>query len=115
ASGTLSSLGQHAASVQQAFSRHIGLPLTEAPWHNVRDRFGEMVSTLGLIAATNERICLNTGLLSATEIGEVREARTGGQVGSSTAAQKSNPINGERAIANFHMVRGLVPVMQGIM
>src|SRR5690606_31717899 len=34
---------------------------------------------------------------------------------SSTMPQKRNPINGERAIANCHMVRGLVPVMQGLM
>ena len=29
--------------------------------------------------------------------------------------QKRNPINGERAVANCHLVRGLVPVMQGLM
>ncbi|SMF22214.1 3-carboxy-cis,cis-muconate cycloisomerase [Xaviernesmea oryzae] len=115
AAGTFASLGEYAETVQQAFSRRVGLPLPSAPWYNVRDRFGEMVSTLGMIAATFERICLDTGLLSATEIGEVSEPQTKTQVGSSTMPQKVNPINGERAIANFHMVRGLVPVMQGIM
>ena len=68
-----------------------------------------------MIAATYERICNETGRLSSTEIGEVWEAQTKTQVGSSAMPQKRNPINGERAVANCHLVRGLVPVMQGLM
>ena len=115
AGGTFASLGQYGPAVHAAFSRRIGLPLAPAPWYNVRDQFGELVSTFGLIAATMERICSVTGRLASTEIAEVSEPQTKTQVGSSTMPQKINPINGERAIANFRLVRGLVPVMQGAM
>ena len=113
--GTFAALGRHAPAVQAAFSRRIGLRLPDAPWYNVRDNFAEMISTLGMIAATVERICNETGRLSSTEIGEVSEPQTRTQVGSSAMPQKRNPINGERAVANCHLVRGLVPVMQGLM
>jgi 3-carboxy-cis,cis-muconate cycloisomerase len=45
----------------------------------------------------------------------VWEPQTRTQVGSSAMPQKRNPINGERAVANCHLVRGLVPVMQSLM
>jgi 3-carboxy-cis,cis-muconate cycloisomerase len=113
--GTFASLDKQGPAVQAAFSKRIGLRLPDAPWYNMRDNFAELVSTLGMIAATVERICNETGRLSSTEIGEVWEPQTKTQVGSSAMPQKRNPINGERAVANCHMVRGLVPVMQGLM
>ncbi len=113
--GTFASLGERAPKVQAAFEKRIGLRAPDAPWYNMRDNVAELVSALGMIAATYERICNETGRLSSTEIGEVWEAQTKTQVGSSAMPQKRNPINGERAVANCHLVRGLVPVMQGLM
>lgn len=113
--GTFASLGEHAPAVQAAFQKRLGLPLAAAPWYNIRDNFAEMVAILGMIAATYERICNETGRLSSTEVGEVWEPQTKTQVGSSAMPQKRNPINGERAVANCHLVRGFVPVMQGLM
>jgi 3-carboxy-cis,cis-muconate cycloisomerase len=115
AGGTMAAMGEHAASVQEAFSRRIGLPQVSVPWFNQRDRFAELVSSVGILAATVERICTEIARLSLTEISEVAEPRTSVQVGSSTMPQKHNPINSERAAATCKMVRGLVPVMQGLM
>ena len=113
--GTLASMGKHAAAVQEHLSRRLNLRKSDVPWYNLRDQFGEMISNLGLLAATIERICLEVGRLSATEIGEMSEPQTKTQVGSSTMPQKRNPINGERAAATCKLVRGLVPVMQECM
>jgi 3-carboxy-cis,cis-muconate cycloisomerase len=113
--GTLASMGPHALAVQEHLSRRLGLRKSNVPWYNLRDQFGEMISNLGLLAATIERICLEVGRLSSTEIGEMWEPQTKTQVGSSTMPQKRNPINGERAAATCKLVRGLVPVMQECM
>lgn len=115
AGGTMAALGEHGAAVQVAFSRHVGLPQASAPWFNQRDRFAAVVSDVGILAATIERIDTEIARLSLTEIQEVAEPRTKVQVGSSTMPQKHNPINSERAAATCKMVRGLVPVMQGLM
>jgi 3-carboxy-cis,cis-muconate cycloisomerase len=115
AGGTMAALGEHGKAVQQAFAKRVGLPLASAPWFNQRDRFAELVSDIGILAATVERIDLEIARLSLTEIQEVAEPRTKVQVGSSTMPQKHNPINSERAAATCKMVRGLVPVMQGLM
>jgi adenylosuccinate lyase len=115
AGGTLASLGEYAMPVQAAFARRIGLPLADAPWFNQRDRLAELISCVGILAATIERICTEIARLSLTEISEVAEPRTSMQVGSSTMPQKHNPINSERAASSCKMVRGLVPVMQGLM
>ncbi len=115
AAGTFASLGSYAKDVQAIASRRLGLPLPSAPWYVVRDRFGELVSALGMLAATIERINIEIGSLSGTEIGELAEPLTNVQVGSSTMPQKRNPINSERAAAGCKIVRGLVPVMQGLM
>jgi 3-carboxy-cis,cis-muconate cycloisomerase len=113
--GTLASLGKDAAAVQHAFAARLGLRLPNAPWYTLRDRTAAMVSDLGLLAATIERINMEIGRLSATEIGEVSEGQTAHQVGSSTMPQKINPINSERVAATCKLIRGLVPVMQGAM
>jgi 3-carboxy-cis,cis-muconate cycloisomerase len=115
AGGTMAALGEHGAAVQRAFAEHVGLPLASAPWFNQRDRFAELVSDIGILAATVERINTEIARLSLTEISEVAEPRTNVQVGSSTMPQKHNPINSERAAATCKMIRGLVPVMQGLM
>jgi 3-carboxy-cis,cis-muconate cycloisomerase len=115
AGGTMAALGDAAEAVLDAFSRRIGLPVADAPWFNVRDRIADLVSCVGILAGTVERIATEITRLSATEIQEVLEPRKPDQVGSSTMPQKHNPINSERAGAGCRMVRGLVPVMQGLM
>jgi 3-carboxy-cis,cis-muconate cycloisomerase len=115
AGGTLASLGDQAEAVLDAFCGRIGLAKPDAAWHGSRDRLAELVSALGMLAAMLEKICLEVGRLSSAEIGELHEPRNKGQVGSSTMPQKHNPILCERSAAGCRLVRGFVPVMQGLM
>lgn len=115
AGGTLASFGDKAPEVLTAFARRIGLAAPDAAWHATRDRFAELISVLGMVAAMLEKICLEVGRLSSAEINELHEPRNKGQVGSSTMPQKHNPILCERSAAGCRMVRGLVPVMQSLM
>lgn len=113
--GTLASLGEHWRTVQDGYCRRLGLARPTAPWFASRDRGAELVSVLGMVAATVERIVLTVGRLSATEIRELGEPLKPGQVGSSTMPQKRNPIFCERTAALCKLVRGLVPVAQEAM
>jgi len=115
AAGTLAALGEHAAAIQKGVAERLGLAVPPAPWSSLRDGLAELVSNIGLLAATIERIDTELGRLSSTEIAEIAEPRTATQVGSSAMPQKRNPINTERAAANCKIVRGLVPVMQSLM
>jgi 3-carboxy-cis,cis-muconate cycloisomerase len=113
--GTLASLGAKAADVQIAFARRLKLQLPDAPWYTLRDRSAELISNIGLLAATMERINSEIGRLSGTEIGELSEPQTKTQVGSSTMPQKVNPIVTERVAATCKIIRGMVPIMQSLM
>jgi 3-carboxy-cis,cis-muconate cycloisomerase len=113
--GTLASLGEKAADVQIAFARRLNLSLPDAPWYTLRDRSAELISNIGMLAATMERINSEIGRLSGTEIGELSEPQTKTQVGSSTMPQKVNPIVTERVAATCKIIRGMVPIMQSLM
>ncbi len=113
--GTLASLGKDAAAVQIAFGRRLSLNLPDAPWYTLRDRSAALISDIGLLAATIERITSEIGRLSSSEIGELSEPQTRTQVGSSTMPQKVNPIVTERIAATCKIIRGLVPIMQSLM
>ncbi|TKT69800.1 adenylosuccinate lyase [Aquamicrobium sp. LC103] len=115
AGGTLASLGADGLRVRAAFCKRLGLAEPDIAWHGSRDRLTELVSTIGMIAATLEKICLEVGRLSGNDIGELHEPRRKRQVGSSTMPQKHNPILCERSVAGCRIVRGMVPVMQGLM
>jgi 3-carboxy-cis,cis-muconate cycloisomerase len=115
AAGTLASLGDDAPAVRAAFARRLGLGPSPTPWHTARDGFAELVSTLGLLAATMEKIAHAMIRLQSTELAEAGEPAAPGHVGSSTMPQKRNPMISEYVAACCKLVRGLTPVMQGAM
>jgi 3-carboxy-cis,cis-muconate cycloisomerase len=115
AAGTLASLGEAAPAVRAAFARRLGLAPPTTPWHVARDGFAELVSTLGILAATMEKIARAVIRLQSTELAEAGEPAVPGHVGSSTMPQKRNPMVSEYIAAGCKLVRGLVPVMQGAM
>jgi 3-carboxy-cis,cis-muconate cycloisomerase len=113
--GTLASLGADAAAVRESFCRRLSLSAPTTPWHVARDSFAELVSVLGILAGTMEKIALEVIRLQSTEVGEVAEPAAEAHVGSSTMPQKRNPMTCEYVAATCKLVRGLVPAMQAAM
>jgi adenylosuccinate lyase len=105
--GTGASFGAHAEAVEAGVMKRLELTADEAPTQIVgRDRIAEFTNWLALVAGTAERLSTEVRNLQRTEISEVAEpfdeAR---QVGSSTMAQKRNPIVSENVTSLARLVR----------
>jgi adenylosuccinate lyase len=105
--GTGAGFGAEAASVEDDVMRRLGLTADEAPTQIVgRDRIAELGTFLALVAGTAERLATEVRNLQRTEIAEVAEpfdeAR---QVGSSTMAQKRNPMASENVTSLARVIR----------
>jgi adenylosuccinate lyase len=105
--GTGAGFGEKAAEVEEAAMRRLELVPDEAPTQIVgRDRLAELTNFLALLASTAERLATEVRNLQRTEIAEVSEpfdeAR---QVGSSTMAQKRNPMQSENITSLARLVR----------
>ena len=71
-----------------------------------RDRYAEYFTTIGVIAGSIERLCVELRHLQRTEIGEVAEGFTKGQKGSSAMPHKKNPISAENISGLCRILRG---------
>jgi adenylosuccinate lyase len=81
----------------------------------MRDGIGEWVSTLAITATVCEAVALEIRHGQRTEVGELAEAFTAGQKGSSAMPHKRNPVRSERVSGLARIVRALVvPVVEGI-
>jgi adenylosuccinate lyase len=107
--GTGAGFGERAADVEEAAMRRLELGTDEAPTQLVgRDRLAEFTNFLALVAATAERLSTEVRNLQRTEIGEVAEPFDEvSQVGSSTMAQKRNPMQSENVTSLARLVRAL--------
>jgi adenylosuccinate lyase len=107
AMGTGAGFGERAAEVEEGVMRRLGIAADEAPTQIVgRDRIAEFTNWLALVAATAERLSTEVRNLQRTEIGEVAEPfDESRQVGSSTMAQKRNPILSENVSSLARLVR----------
>ncbi len=115
--GTAAGFGPHAAAVEDGVMRRLELTADEAPTQLVgRDRIAEFTNWLALTATSAERLATEVRNLQRTEIAEVfepfDEAR---QVGSSTMAQKRNPIVSENISSLARLVRAFaLPPMENM-
>jgi adenylosuccinate lyase len=109
--GTGAGFGDSFFQVQELVMKDLGLEVEEAATQIVcRDRYAELASFLALIATACERYATEVRNLQRTEIGEVMEAfDEKKQVGSSTMAQKRNPMLSENLCGLARVVRGFVP------
>ncbi len=70
-----------------------------------RDRHGEVLSALALLASTLEKFAVEIRHLQRTEVQEVEEPFTAGQKGSSSMPHKKNPVRCERISGLARIVR----------
>ncbi len=107
--GTGAALGEHALKIQRLVMADLGVGVEEAASQIVgRDRYAEFVAILANLAASLEKFCTEVRNLQRNEIGEAAEAFEAGQVGSSTLAQKENPVTSENVCSLARVVRGFV-------
>src|SRR6266480_4230103 len=108
--GTGAAFGAQALDIQTSAMTDLGIGFEEAATQVVgRDRHAEFIGILANLAASLEKFCTEVRNLQRTEIGEVAEAfEAKSQVGSSTMAQKENPVASE-------IVRSLVaPALENV-
>jgi adenylosuccinate lyase len=105
--GTGAGFGVHAEAIERDVMFELELRADEAPTQIVgRDRLAEFTCLLAMIAGTAERLATEVRNLQRTEIGEVAEAfDESKQVGSSTMAQKRNPMLSENVTSLARIVR----------
>lgn len=109
--GTGAGLGPKALEVQERVARELGLAMEEGPTQIVqRDRLNELLGHVANLAASLEKFATEVRNLQRNEIAEVQEGfDVERQVGSSTMAQKRNPVESENVSGLARVVRGLVP------
>ena len=115
--GTGAAFGPQALDIQAAVMSDLGVGVEEAATQVVgRDRHAEFIGILANLAASLEKFCTEVRNLQRTEIHEVAEAfEERGQVGSSTMAQKENPVASENVCSLSRIVRSLVtPALENV-
>lgn len=108
--GTGAALGKNFFKLQTAVMADLGLTYEPAATQVVgRDRYTELICLLANIATSLERYGTEVRNLQRSEIAEVSEAfNAAKQVGSSTMAQKRNPIMSENICGLARILRGFV-------
>jgi adenylosuccinate lyase len=108
--GTGAGFGEKFFQIQDLVMRDLGLGHEEAATQLVnRDRYAELVFVLSLISTSCERYATEVRNLQRSEIGEVAEAFDAKkQVGSSTMAQKKNPMLSENISGLARVVRSYI-------
>jgi 3-carboxy-cis,cis-muconate cycloisomerase len=107
--GTLDGLGPE---VLARFATSLGLDEPALPWHTERTRIAELAGALGMAAGAVAKAAGDVVLLAQTEVGEVREAASGG---SSSMPHKRNPIAAISARACARQAPGLVSTLLAAM
>ncbi len=115
--GTGAAFGPKALEIQDAVMADLGLTADEASTQVVgRDRHAEFIAILANVASSLEKFATEVRNLQRTEIGEAAEAfEEKKQVGSSTMAQKENPVNAENVTSLARIVRSLaIPAYENV-
>ena len=73
-----------------------------------RDRYAEVISSIGMLASSYDRIAINLRGYQRSEVGEIHESFSSEQKGSSAMPHKKNPITSERISGISRILRGYV-------
>jgi len=104
--GTQAALGKHAIRIQELVMRDLRLNAPLASNQVLqRDRLGEFMLLMALIAESLNKFATEIRNLQRTEIGEVSEGFGRKQVGSSTMPHKRNPIYAERVCGISRVIK----------
>jgi adenylosuccinate lyase len=108
--GTGAGLGPKALLIQSAVMGSLGIGVEDGATQVIgRDRYAELICTLAIVATGCEHLATEIRNLQRSEVGEVAEAFDAEkQVGSSTMAQKRNPVTAENICSLSRIVRGFV-------
>ncbi len=113
--GTGAALGKNFQKIQISVMKDLELTYEPAATQVVgRDRYTELICLMANMATSLERFATEVRNLQRSEIKEVEEAFDAAkQVGSSTMAQKRNPINSENICGLARVLRGfLIPTFE---
>lgn len=108
--GTGAALGKNFFKIQKAVMEDLEIAYEPAATQVVgRDRYTELICLIATIATSLERYGTEVRNLQRSELSEAAEAFDAEkQVGSSTMAQKKNPITSENVCGLARVVRGFV-------
>lgn len=105
-SGAVGTFSNIPVAIEEKVCKKLGLvPEPVATQIIQRDRHGEFMSVLALIAATVEKISVELRHLQRTEVLEAEEPFTKGQKGSSAMPHKRNPVGAENLSGLARVVR----------
>jgi adenylosuccinate lyase len=109
-------LGIDGGMLEEKVMEKLGLQKADISTQVVaRENLARILSDLAIFCCTIEQVANEVRNLQRTEIGELSEGFGEKQVGSSTMAQKKNPINAENICSNVRVIRSVVyPALENI-
>ncbi len=115
-SGAVGTFANIDPRVEAHVAKKLGLAVEPVSTQIVpRDRHAMFFATLGVVAASVERLATEIRHLQRTEVGEVEEFFSEGQKGSSAMPHKRNPVLSENLTGLARMVRAYVqPALEDV-
>jgi adenylosuccinate lyase len=115
-SGAVGTFAQVDPRVEEHVARAMGLAVEPISTQVIpRDRHAMYFATLGVVAASIERLATEIRHLQRTEVLEAEEFFSEGQKGSSAMPHKRNPVLSENLVGLARMVRAYVtPAMENV-
>lgn len=108
-SGAVGTFAHVDPRVEAHVAKKLGLAIEPVSTQVIaRDRHAFFFATLGVIAASVERLATEIRHLQRTEVREVEEFFAAGQKGSSAMPHKRNPVFSENLVGLSRLVRGYV-------